>query len=73
MILSLPDDEQQVYVMTATVLSSFNTASDPGVAGDRLLAVSVVEGECLLERKQMLGAVGAGERLSIVSALEWQR
>ena len=36
---------------------------DPHVAGRCLLVVGVVEGECLLERKQMLGAVAAGERL----------
>src|SRR3954468_16663477 len=36
---------------------------DPHVAGGCLLAVGGVEGERLLERKQMLGAVAAGERL----------
>src|ERR1700716_806938 len=36
---------------------------DPHVAGRGLLAVGGVEGERLLERKQMLGAVAAGERL----------
>jgi len=35
---------------------------DPHVAGRCLLAVGVVEGERLLERKQMLGAEVAGER-----------
>ena len=36
---------------------------DPHVAGGCLLAVGGVEGERLLERKQMLGAVAARERL----------
>ena len=36
---------------------------DPHVAGRCLLVVSVVKGECLLERKQMLGAIAPGEGL----------
>src|SRR5258707_2656679 len=36
---------------------------DPGVAGRCLLVVGVVKRKCLLERKQMLGAVASGERL----------
>jgi transposase len=36
---------------------------DPHVASRHLLVVSVVEGECLLQRKQVLGAVATGERL----------
>ena len=36
---------------------------DPGVASRCLLMVGVVEGECLLECKQVLGAVATGERL----------
>ena len=36
---------------------------DPDVAGRCLLVVNVIEGEGLLERKQVLGAVGTGERL----------
>jgi hypothetical protein len=35
---------------------------DSHVAGRYLLAVGVIEGERLLERKQMLRAVAAGER-----------
>ena len=49
--------------MTATDAEFLQHRFDPGVAGRCLLAVSVVEGECLLERKQMLGAVATGERL----------
>lgn len=33
------------------------------VAGRYLLVIRVLEGECLIERKQMLRAVGSGERL----------
>ena len=36
---------------------------DPGVAGRCLLVIGVVKRKCLLERKQMLGAVASGERL----------
>lgn len=36
---------------------------DSGIAGRCLLVVRVVKGECLFERKQMLGAVASGERL----------
>src|SRR5476649_1894534 len=36
---------------------------DPGVAGKCFLVVGVVKRKCLLERKQMLGAVASGERL----------
>ena len=36
---------------------------DPHVASRHLLVVNVVEGECLFERKKMLGPVAAGERL----------
>ena len=41
----------------------FQHAFDPYVAGRCLLMVSVVQGECLLERKKMLGAVAPGEGL----------
>ncbi|MCK1409962.1 hypothetical protein IVB48_32230 [Bradyrhizobium sp. 76] len=30
---------------------------DPDIAGRCLLAIGVVKGECLIERKQMLGTV----------------
>src|SRR5258705_854481 len=36
---------------------------DPDVAGRCLLVIGVVKGECLIEGKQMLGAVAPGERL----------
>ena len=36
---------------------------DPDIAGRCLLAIGVVKGECLIERKQMLGTVATGERL----------
>ncbi len=36
---------------------------DPGVAGKCFLLVGVVKRKCLLERKQMLGAIVSGERL----------
>ena len=44
------------------MIRSSNTVSID-VASKCLLVVSFIEGECLLERKQMLGAVVAGERL----------
>jgi len=45
------------------MLSSLQHGFDPGVAGRRLFLVSVVQSECLLQREQVLGAVGTGERL----------
>ena len=36
---------------------------DPNVAGRCLLVIGVVKGECLIERKQMLGAIVASECL----------
>src|SRR5260370_33462871 len=43
------------------MLSSFNTASIR--TSQALLVIGVVKGECLIEGKQMLGAVAPGERL----------
>ena len=49
--------------MAATDAEFLQDGFDPHVASRHLLVVSVVEGECLLERKQVLGAVATGERL----------
>ena len=49
--------------MTATDAEFLQDGFDPDVAGRYLLVVGVVEGKCLLERKQVLGAVASGERL----------
>jgi hypothetical protein len=43
--------------MTAMEAQFLQYGFDPSVAGRYLLVVSVVKGECLLERKQMLGAI----------------
>src|SRR5882672_2395006 len=48
-------------IMTPMDDEFFQHAFDPYVAGRCLLVVSVVQGECLLERKKMLGAVAPGE------------
>ena len=45
---------------------------DPDVAGRCLLVVGVIKRKCLLERKQILGAVAPVSAFAIVSALEWQ-
>ena len=45
---------------------------DPDVAGRCLLVIGVVKGECLIEGKQMLGAVAPGERLRDRLGTEWQ-
>src|SRR5882762_1221513 len=50
-------------IMTPMDDEFFQHAFDPYVAGRCLLVVSVVQGECLLERKKMLGAVAPGEGL----------
>ena len=51
--------------MTTTAMDAqlLQHGFDPYVAGRRLLVVSVVKSECLLERKQMLGAIAPGEGL----------
>src|SRR5260370_34517245 len=49
--------------MTAMDAEFLQYGFDPGVAGRCLLVVGVVKRKCLLERKQMLGAVASGERL----------
>src|SRR5882757_4223968 len=51
--------------MTTTAMDAqpLQYGFDPYVAGRCLLVVSVVKGECLLECKQMLGAVAPGECL----------
>src|SRR5262249_22343272 len=48
---------------TAMVAQFLQHGFDPGVAGRCLLVVGVVKRKCLLERKQMLGAIASGERL----------
>ena len=49
--------------MTAVEAQFLQYGFDPGVAGRCLLVVGVVKRKCLLERKQMLGAIASGERL----------
>src|SRR5471030_2832186 len=49
--------------MTAMDAQFLQYGFDPGVAGRCLLVVGVVKRKCLLERKQMLGAVASSERL----------
>src|ERR1700712_5736257 len=49
--------------MTAMDAQFLQHGFDPEVAGRCLLVVGVVKRKCLLERKQMLGAVASGERL----------
>ena len=49
--------------MTAMDAQFLQYGFNSGVAGKCLLLVSVVKRKCLLERKQMLGAIASGERL----------
>src|SRR3954465_1855621 len=49
--------------MTAMDPQFLQHCFDPGVAGRCLLVGGVVKRNCLLKRKQMLGAVASGERL----------
>src|SRR5260370_7638090 len=49
--------------MTAMDAQFLQYGFNSGVAGKCLLLVSVVKRKCLLECKQMLGAVASGERL----------
>lgn len=55
--------QQRIGSATATDAELLQYGFDPSVAGRHLLLVSVLEGECLLQPKQVLGAVAAGERL----------
>ena len=65
LIGSVPTPRRWNCPVTTTAVDAqfLQLGFDPHVAGRCLLVVGLVEGERLLERKQMLGPVVAGERL----------
>ena len=60
--------------MTAMDAQFLQHSFDPDVAGRCLLVVGVIKRKCLLERKQMLGAVASGElRISLMVSGDFTR